>query len=261
MVGPAGGAAATLSTRLALLRRTYGKPAPPEVTDPLGQILWENVAYLADDARRSEAFAALRDTVGLAPAKILAAPRGALERVGRRGILAAGSAEKLRDIARIAESRFGGDLSSILALPLAEARKALRAFPAIGEPAADRILLFARRPGVFSTDSNVLRVLLRLGYGHEGPSYAASYRSALEAVAPELPASAEKRIEAYQLLRRHGQELCKRSHPLCDACPLRTGCVYGSGRAPDGGGAKPDARPRASGKRAPRSRDPRRRGR
>ena len=76
-------------------------------------------------------------------------------------------------------------------------------------------------------DSNALRVLLRLGYGKEQTSYAASYRSIGEAVAAELPRNPERRIEVYQLLRHHGQHLCRRTHPFCEACPLRAGCAHG----------------------------------
>jgi endonuclease III len=31
---------------------------------------------------------------------------------------------------------------------------------------------------------------------------------------------------AHQLLRKHGQELCKRSQPICDQCPLRESCAF-----------------------------------
>ncbi len=34
------------------LEAYFGEPAPPEVTDPWEMIIWENVAYLADDGRR-----------------------------------------------------------------------------------------------------------------------------------------------------------------------------------------------------------------
>ncbi len=216
----------SIRPRIAALRKLYGKPKPPAVTHPFEQILWENVAYLANEDRRAEAFAMLRQKVGLEPKKILAAPAGALHEIGRRGILPGNSAAKLREIAEIAVSDFDGDLRPVLKLPLKEARKALRKFPSIGDPAAEKILLFARSHPVFSMDSNILRVLLRLGYGKDEKSYSASYRSAREAVSPELPKDSDGLIEAYQLLRRHGQELCKRSRPLCEACPLRRGCAY-----------------------------------
>jgi endonuclease III len=211
---------------IATLRGLYGKPKPPAVTDPFQQILWENVAYLTSDAKRAEAFAMLEQNVGLESRRILAAPLSTLQQIGRKGILPVGTAAKLYQIAEIALEEFGGNLRPILKLPLKDAKKALRKFPSIGEPAAEKILLFARAHPVFGLDSNGLRPLLRLGFGKEGKSYSASYRSAQEAVAPELPRDFDGLIEAAQLLRRHGQELCKRSHPRCEACPLRPDCAY-----------------------------------
>ncbi len=221
---------ASFRSRVASLRKLYGKPKPPAVTDTFAQILLENVAYLADDARRAEAFAALEGEVGVDPRAILAAPRQKLHEIARRGILPAGSAEKLREAARIALDEFPAGLRGLRSLPLEAARKALQKFPSIGEPAAEKILLFAGTHAVFSMDSNVLRVLLRLGYGAEQKSYAASYRSVREALAAELPREGPRLVEAYQLLRRHGQELCKRSHPRCEACPLQPGCAYARAR-------------------------------
>jgi hypothetical protein len=58
---------AILIDRLAQL---YGEPAPPTVTEPFAMILWENVAYLVSDEKRSDAFAELQAKVGLAPSDI-----------------------------------------------------------------------------------------------------------------------------------------------------------------------------------------------
>jgi hypothetical protein len=56
-----------------------GGPADPvPSTDGWELVLAENVAYLVDDPRRWQALARLRDTVGLAPERILAAPEAAL---------------------------------------------------------------------------------------------------------------------------------------------------------------------------------------
>ncbi len=176
----------------------------------------------------------LREKVGLDPKKIRKASPAALAQAARRGILPAESVAKLRACAGIVLAEFGGNLRTIRDLPLPAAKRALRKFPSIGEPAAEKILLFAGIHPVFSMDSNVLRVLLRLGYGKEQKSYAASYRSVREAVASELPGSYGGLIGAYQLLRRHGQRLCRRSDPRCEVCPLRPGCAYGR---PRGGGS------------------------
>ena len=208
------------------LRNFYGPPEPPKVTDPFEQILWENVAYLADDERREEAFEMLRQSVGTKPEEILAAPRAKLLRVARHGILPEKFAEKLRASARIALTEFGGDLRRAVKLPLPEAKKALRKFPGIGEPGTEKILLFSRSYPLLALDSNGLRVLLRLGFGKEEKSYAASYRSAQEAVRGKLPDGFDALIEARELLRRHGQELCRRTNPACEECPLNDRCLF-----------------------------------
>src|SRR5262245_39949440 len=63
---------------IATLRRLYGPPAPPPVTRPLELILFENAAYLVDDARRLAVWRRLRTTVGTTPREILAAPEPVL---------------------------------------------------------------------------------------------------------------------------------------------------------------------------------------
>ncbi len=215
-----------LSSVVDALRKLYGRPKPPPVRDPLEQLLWENVAYLANDQRRAQAWKRFKREVGTKPPQILAAPRAKLLDIARAGIAPSNSAEKLRETAAIALDAFGGNLKPILKLPLQKAKKALRKFPSIGEPGAERILLFAGSHPVLALDSNGLRVLHRLGFGEEDKSYAKSYRSAQEALAPGLPLDTAWLTEAHQLLRRHGQELCKTNHPRCEACPLRPRCVY-----------------------------------
>jgi endonuclease-3 len=115
----------------------------------------------------------------------------------------------------------------VLALPPAEALRALKRFPMIGEPGAEKILLLTRTHPLLSLDSNGLRVLLRLGYGREGRSYAQSYRSVRAATAPEERADYDWLISLHGLLRMHGQRLCRRSAPLCSECPLLPCCDYG----------------------------------
>src|SRR5437870_12478029 len=124
------------------LRDFYGNPPALPTGDPFELILRENVAYLADDTRREAAFRMLKERVGLSPEKILAAPRAALHEVARHGIVPAATAEKLREIARIALEDFGGDLEAAGALPREGARKALRRFPSIGDPGAEKALRF-----------------------------------------------------------------------------------------------------------------------
>ena len=86
--------------------------------------------------------------------------------------------------------------------------------------------MFTRSQPALALDSNGLRVLLGLGFGGEKKNYAASYRSGQEALADQLPRDCNALIRAHQLLRQHGQELCRRSRPRSDQCPLRSECQY-----------------------------------
>ena len=79
---------------------------------------------------------------------------------------------------------------------------------------------------MLALESNGLRVRLRLGYGKEDRNYAASYRSVQAALASQLRGDCAALIQAHQLLRTHGQELCKSSKPRCEQCPLAQKCNY-----------------------------------
>jgi endonuclease III len=216
----------TLPAAIDHLAEVYGEPSMPEARPLFELVLRENVAYLVDDAARARAFDALRSRVGLAPEALLAAPDSALESVTGHGILAEHQAEKLREIARITTGEFDGDLERVRALPLPAARRTLMKFPSIGEPGAEKILLFGRVYPVLGLDSNGVRVLTRLRLVVEGRSYSATYREIQRLAAPLADRGFEWLIRAHVLLRQHGQELCKRTRPRCDRCPLSGECAF-----------------------------------
>ncbi len=216
-----------LSKLIARLAKFYGQPQPPVTTDPFELILFESVAYLVSDDRRAEAFELLRKTVGTKPHQVLSASHNALLRVTELGGMQPEKrAARLREIALIAMNEFGGDLSEALQLPLPKAKKALQKFPSIGEPSAEKFLLFTRSYPVLGLDSNGLRVLLRLGFGEEKKNYSASYRSVQEAIKDQLTDDYDWLMDAHLLLRQHGKELCKTNRPLCEKCPVKKSCAY-----------------------------------
>jgi endonuclease III len=216
----------TFSKLVDKLQQHYGPPTPPS-TDPLELIIWENIAYLASDRRRAEAFATLKRSIGTRPEQILAAKHSTLAAIGKAGILPDVSAEKLLAIAKIAYEEFDSDLRAVLRKPLLQAKKALKRFPSIGDPGAEKILLLTRSYPVMALDSNGLRVLCRVGFAEEQKNYSATYRLVQDAIHEQLPRDCNSLIRAHQLLRQHGQELCKRSKPRCAECPVRDGCNYG----------------------------------
>ena len=220
--------ASRLGLALSKVEEHYGRPKPPQFAGPLEMILWEVVAYLADDTRRRIAFEALRERVGLTPEKILAAPKKLLSDITRMGgsIAAEERAERLQATAKLTLDEFGGDLASVLKLPPQKAKRLLMRFPMIGEPGAEKILLFSGVFPLLALESNGVRVLVRLGIGEDRKSYAATYRSVREATFGQLPEDCKLLTRAHLLLRRHGQELCFRNGPACHACVVNSDCRY-----------------------------------
>jgi endonuclease-3 len=208
------------------LRAHYGAPRKAPSKDPFELICFENCAYLVDDERRAEAYSKLAKKTGLDPKRILEASEDDLAAcVAAPGRMAANCVERLRDSAGIAVEDWDGDLTPVLDLEAREAIRALRKFPSIGEPGAEKVLLFAGKPAPgLALESNGLRALVRLGFGEESKDYRRMYRSVQSAIASGLPKGAPALIAAHQLLRTHGQSLCTRSCPDCPACPLRAVC-------------------------------------
>ena len=213
-------------TVVAKLARVY-KPAPM-LGDPLHIVLWENIGYLIDDERRAALFAEFEARVGLSAAAIARAPRAVLIDIAKRGGMNPDTrVERWRAIAKIVIDEAEGDLRAALkAWATAKARTLLKKFPAIGDPGADKVLLFAGLDVRPALESNGVRTMLRLSLCVEGHSYAASYKAAVAALSAGGEGTKAWFITAYSVLRAHGQALCKRAAPLCAACPVDASCGH-----------------------------------
>jgi endonuclease-3 len=225
----------TFPKMIRALGRHYGPIRSLAPTDPFQLLLWEYVAYLADDPTRAAAFAELKKVVGLRPSQVAEAPLPVLAAIARRGgsIAPQLRAKRMHDVAVTARDKWRGSLRPVLRLPYPEARRALKSFPSIGPPGADKILLLTGARPVLALDSNALRVLTRLGYGREDKSYAKSYASAQTAAMAALPRSIPSLKNAFLMLRHHGRELCRRTAPRCTVCPLRGSCPFAGGTRGD----------------------------
>ncbi len=213
---------------IARLEQHYGPPAPPLTRDPFEMLLLEKAGYLCADDRRERAFRELKKRVGTTPANILSAPLEVLIQIAALGgIYAELRALRMHQSAALVRDEFGGDLRGVLALDFKAARKALAKFPMIGEPGAEKILLFAGAHARLALESNGLRVVTRLGFAEEHKNYTTMYRRAQDALNEEIEGlDCERLAAAHTLLRRHGQEICRRTDPACGACPLHTHCRY-----------------------------------
>jgi endonuclease III len=212
---------------IAALKRSYGTPQLPPARGPFELVMWENACYLLPDERRAQVFEGLRKRVGMNPKAILGGDADALLELATLG----GMRPQVRvfrwqEIARITMGQFDGDLDQVLKLPYAQAKKALKQFPNIGDPGAEKILMFCGAAPSLPLEWNGVRVLTRVGYGRAQKNYGAMYKSVQEAIKNQLPLKAETIAQAHLLLRQHGKEICKDKSPQCYECAIREMCAY-----------------------------------
>jgi endonuclease III len=212
---------------IARLKRHHGEPQLPPARGPFELVMWENACYLLPDERRAAVFEGLRVEIGLNAEAIWKADKDRLLALAKMGGMRPETRVfRWREIARITLTQFEGNLDSILDQPYATAKKALKQFPNIGDPGAEKILLFCGMRAGLPLDWNGSRVLLRVGYGRTQKSYGAQYRSVQQALDGQLPRDAAALSRAHLLLREHGKTFCRDKGPLCHECPAADLCAF-----------------------------------
>lgn len=224
-------ASSTIPEILDHLEAHYGAQKPSWPVDPYLFIVWWHCGYPASDAACAKGWDALNNEIGTSVEQLLAAtPAKLAHALKPGGMVPELRAMRLKEIAARVKDEFGGDLRAGLVGPIADVRKKLKKFPNIADPGADRILLFAEIAPLAAVPSNCPHVLVRIRSGQERENYGVTYREAQAALAAEVPEKFAARQRAFLLLKRHGQELCKRTKPKCEQCPVSADCAYFSGK-------------------------------
>ena len=213
---------------LETLEARYGTQQPRWPTDPFSFLVWWHCGYPPSEERCTKGWDALNQEIGVGAEQLLAARPQKLARVlTAGGIVAQIRATRLKAIARVVRDEFAGDLRSALSsVSLREARAVLKRFPGIGNPGADRILLFAEIAPVPAVPSSCPHVPVRIESGREPGKYDATYAQAQRLLEAQIPGTCRALSRAYLLLQVHGRQLCKRTNPKCSLCPVAKSCAF-----------------------------------
>jgi endonuclease-3 len=216
------------SQLLDALEAHYGRQTPGWPTDPWLFLVWWHCGYPASDAACGKGWESLESRIGLDPERLLAADPSKLAfALKPGGMVPELRAMRLKEIAERVQKEFGGDLLGALkGLPVTQARAALRKFPNIADPGADRILLFGGLSPVAAVPSNCPHVLVRIQRGRERENYGRTYKEAQESIAAETLPTFDARTRAFLLLKCHGQQICKGTNPKCGVCPIAADCAF-----------------------------------
>jgi len=212
---------------LSKLEKFYGVQEPSWPTEPYDFLVWWYCGYPASDAACAKGWERLKSEIGIEPEKLLkATPAKLAAALKPGGMFPELRALRLKELAMRVKDEFGGDLRSALTGPLPAARKTLKRFHSIADPGADRILLFAGIAPLAAVPSNCVHVPVRIVRGDEGKNYGTDYREMQKRIVAEVPETFDARTRAYLLLKHHGQEICKRTKPKCQECPICSNCAY-----------------------------------
>ena len=133
-------------------------------------------------------------------------------------------ARKLKALAQHIYDHHDGDLSAMLAQPWELLRSELLSVYGIGEETADDIVLYAADAPSFVIDAYTRRIVTRLGIAPTTDRYE-SYRVLfMDAMPADVPCF----NEYHALIVKLGKDVCKKSWPLCQECPLLTLCITGN---------------------------------
>jgi endonuclease III related protein len=129
-------------------------------------------------------------------------------------------AVKLKAFAKWFGERFADSLEKMFAVDTGPLRVELLEVHGIGEETADSILLYAGNKPIFVIDAYTRRIIDRLGLKPEGGKYA-DYQDLFMS---NLPHDIRMFNEYHALFVALGKNVCRKSKPLCEECPLREIC-------------------------------------
>ncbi|MCS7143003.1 MAG: endonuclease III [Aigarchaeota archaeon] len=189
-------------------------------SDPFKVLIATILSQNSTDRVAFEAFRKLNDSIGVSPSRLA---RADLRRI-RSAIRSAGlyrqKARTIKEVSRIVQRDFSGDLSRLLRGGVVDPRRYLTSIKGIGPKTADVVLVTTGMSQTVPVDTHIFRISKRLGISEEGDGYE-DVRSRLDSLFPP-----HLRHEAHLLLITHGRRVCKPINPHCHTCSLSSLCKY-----------------------------------
>jgi endonuclease III related protein len=180
----------------------------------VGAILTQNTSW----ANVQAAIKHLRAARLLTPHAIEAVAVGKLARLIRPSGYFRQKAKKLKAFTRFLFTEYSGSLTRMFRTPTSMVRNELLSVHGIGPETADSILLYAGNHPVFVVDAYARRILER----HVLATPKHSYEELRLLFESSLPRDPQLFNEYHALIVHTGKNFCRKSQPLCSACPLNS---------------------------------------
>ncbi len=189
--------------------------------DPFKNLIIGILSQNTSDRNSTRAYMGLIKEFGKITPEILAkAPLNKIKNAIKPGGLYNLKAKRIKKLAEIILKKYNGDLTKITKLPEEKAREELLKLPGIGPKTADVFIGYCMKKDTLPIDTNIERVVKRIGVVHKNAKYE-EIQKALNRIVPP-----EQRLRCHELLIRLGRDFCKVRNPLCERCPIRSICRY-----------------------------------
>ena len=212
-----------------ILEEKYGRywwPVEyPEETskDPFKNLIITVLSQNTSEINCVRAYKGLTAKFEVKPEVLARAKTEKIKEAIRSGGLYNVKSKRIKELSKAVLEKFGGDVSSVLALPKEEARKKLMELPGVGKKTAD--VLLAQKHSyaeVMVVDTHMDRIAKRLGLVKPDAKYE-DIQKAFKVFVPW-----EKGERTGGLLWLLAKYTCRARNPKCQECPIIELCDYGS---------------------------------
>lgn len=169
---------------------------------------WQNVSRAIDNLKKAKV---------LSPGRLHALPLRRLANLIKPSGYFNIKAKRLRSFLDFFFKEYNGSLKKMFSQNADELRKALLDVRGIGPETADSILLYAGDFPIFVVDGYTKRIFSRKKIVDEK----AGYDEVQEMFMQNLKKDVQLYNEYHALIVRLGKDVCKKSKPKCEICPIR----------------------------------------
>lgn len=200
------------SEAIRILESKYSRDLPAHIReDPYRTLIGCILSARTRDEFTDKAYRALFSRFG-SPREILEASEDEIRELIRPVNFYVTKAKRIKQATAYIVERFGGRVP--------EDREKLMEIPGVGAKCADIVLSYAFGHNTVAVDTHVEVVAKRLGVCPEDAGYE-EVKAAIEALAPK-----EKLWKINSLFVEFGQQVCSKSNPKCDVCPIYHLCEW-----------------------------------
>jgi len=190
-----------------------------DIHDPFKNLIIGILSQNTSDRNCTRAYIGLAKRIQINPQALSFLSEMEIREAIKPGGLYNLKAKRIKNLTKVIMKKYGGDTASIIVPRNPEkTRENLLQLSGIGPKTADVFISECLDFGVMAVDTNIDRVVKRLGFVLPNAGYY-EIKNALE---KEI--SPKERLRAHELLIRLGRDYCKASKHLCKNCPLNKLC-------------------------------------